>query len=300
MSIRILPEIPYRQYIAAGGSQVFPVPFAFFVNSDLSVWAVPAGTAFAPTNDIVYKLASGSYVVEGAGNEAGGKVTYTATAGDIITIARTMPEERLSLYLPGGLFTADQVNDDMSMEVMFSQQNQLIGSYLSPHYLYSASTVTSDLILQNLPAGYSWRKNSTNTMIEAFLSSSVTPPVNPTNATTLQVTITQAAHGLSAGQIVLMQGGGNFSQARADNAADSEVVGIIASVVDVNNFVLQMGGLITTGLTGLSTGFVYYLSTVPGGYTATRPTLAGQVVKPVFVAIGANSAIWINLLGTVL
>lgn len=300
MSIPINDISPRIQYTAAAAQTVFIVPFPFFVNSDLAVWLTPAGTTADDPTDIL--ALTTDYTVTGAGNANGGTITLVApaTANDIVTINRDMPEQRLSLYLPGGLFTADQVNDDFSMDVMMNQQNEMHESLLTPHYYNSAVVGDQDLILPILGAGQTWVMNSTVTRIEAATVTSVTPSPTPSSLSQLIVAITQAGHGFVVGDLVRVSGINTFAKAQADSAANAEVIGIVSAVAGVNDFTLMMNGLIT-GLAGLTAGTSYYLSpTTAGLATATRPTAPTQVVKPVFVAVGAASAIWLNMLGVVL
>ena len=168
MSIPINPVSPRVQYVASSSQVNFTVSFPFFANADLSVWLTPNGSSPDDTTDIL--IYSTDYTITGAGDEDGGVVTLNtgATAGDIITIVRTMTEERLSLYLTGGLLTAEALNDDFSMDVMMSQQNQMQTQTLTPHYQYtSAVAAPTDLILPQLGAGDCWVMNSDATAIEA-------------------------------------------------------------------------------------------------------------------------------------
>lgn len=168
MSIPINPVSPRVQYTATGAQTVFNVPFPFFANADLAVYLTPSGSEPDDLADIL--VYSTDYTVTGADNENGGTVTLNtgAATGDIITIVRDMTEERLSLYLQGGLFTADQVNDDFSRDVMMSQQNQMQTQTLTPHYQYTAPVSMPDLILPQLGAGDCWVMNSSATEIEAI------------------------------------------------------------------------------------------------------------------------------------
>jgi hypothetical protein len=167
MSIPINPVSPRIQYIASALQTVFNVPFPFFTNADLAVYLTPSGDLANDAADIL--IFSTDYTVTGAGSASGGDVTLNvgAAAGDIITIVRDMLEQRLSLYLPGGLFTAEAVNDDFSMDVMMSQQNQMLGTVLTPHYQFSAPVTTADTELPQLGANQTWVMNSSATQIEA-------------------------------------------------------------------------------------------------------------------------------------
>lgn len=123
---------------------------------------------------------------------------------------------------------------------------------------------------------------------------------------TLTIPVNQVAHGLTRGQIVRLNGG-TFVTAQANNAANAEVVGIVSSVVDVNNFVLQFGGLVinliapTPAYAPLTPGTVYYLDpAVAGNAIAVAPVVPGQINKPLMVAYTASSAFWFNYRGQVI
>jgi hypothetical protein len=113
--------------------------------------------------------------------------------------------------------------------------------------------------------------------------------------------VSQASHGFSVGNIVQSSGTADTYQlAKADTAADAEVAGIVSAVADANDFTLLTGGVVT-GLSGLTTGDIYYLSaSSAGAYTATPTTTAGQVNKPLFYAIDTTSAVWLNMRGEVI
>lgn len=104
--------------------------------------------------------------------------------------------------------------------------------------------------------------------------------------------ITQTSHGFSGGEWVRFNGT-LYVEALADSLVDSEAVGLITSIIDVDTFVVQGAGFTTSGVTGLTPGTQYWLSpTSAGDMTATEPTTNGQVSKPVFLAITAGSG-WI-------
>lgn len=114
----------------------------------------------------------------------------------------------------------------------------------------------------------------------------------------LTLAVAQASHGLSVGDVVRHNGTGYVTALGTKTNAD--VVGIVSAVADTGNFTLHMGGVITT-LTGLTAGTVYFLSpSAAGEYTATEPTSAGEVTKPLFIAISTTSAIWTNDRGIVI
>lgn len=106
---------------------------------------------------------------------------------------------------------------------------------------------------------------------------------------TLTLAVAQATHGLAVGDLVYHNGTA-YVKAQADTAAKAEVVGIVSSSADGDNFVLQMNGEVT-GLSGLTAGTVYFLSpSSAGAATATEPSTAGQISKPVYVALSTTTA----------
>ena len=106
---------------------------------------------------------------------------------------------------------------------------------------------------------------------------------------TVTKAVNQASHGLAAGNLVYHNGTG-FVKAQADTAAKAEVVGIVLSSADGDNFVLLMNGEMT-GLSGLTAGTVYFLSpSSAGAATSTEPSTAGQISKPVYVALSTTTA----------
>jgi len=112
--------------------------------------------------------------------------------------------------------------------------------------------------------------------------------------------VTQAAHGFSVGNLLTYSGSNDtYALAKADTAQDAEVVGII-SATTTNTFTLVTSGVITT-LSGLTAGTTYWLSpTSAGNYTSTPPSTAGQINKPVLLAVDTTSAIYQNFRGDVI
>jgi hypothetical protein len=104
-------------------------------------------------------------------------------------------------------------------------------------------------------------------------------------------TITQASHGFATGNVVYLNST-TYTLADADAALTSEVIGLVSSVIDVNNFEITQSGYVT-GLSGLTAGSVYFLSPTAGATTLTQPTSPGQVSRPVFVADTTTSA-WVT------
>jgi hypothetical protein len=124
----------------------------------------------------------------------------------------------------------------------------------------------------------------------------VTGPSGPTDAT--RHNVNQTAHGFVVGDIVRFNGT-IYVKAQADSATNSEVAGIVAVIIDANNFTLITNGYVT-GLTGLVAGTTFFLSpSVAGALTATEPTTAGQVTKPLVIADTTTSGYFFNFRGFV-
>jgi hypothetical protein len=95
--------------------------------------------------------------------------------------------------------------------------------------------------------------------------------------------ITQASHGFVVGDTLYLSGS-TYTKAIATSAAAAEVVGIVSRVIDASTFELTLSGEVS-GLSGLTTGEVYFLSAATAGaLTITEPSVIGQVSVPVGVA----------------
>ena len=127
-----------------------------------------------------------------------------------------------------------------------------------------------------------------------------TGPTGPTGSSGgSTVAIAQTSHGFSVGNVLRLSGT-TYVLAKADTAADAEVAGIVASVVDANNFTLATGGYVT-GLSGITGGTVYFLSPSSGGaITSSQPSTPGLVSKPVLIADSTSSGYFVNWRGEVI
>lgn len=106
------------------------------------------------------------------------------------------------------------------------------------------------------------------------------------NGSTLH-TVTQASHGFSVGEaIYIVNPTGVYTLADASAEASSQSVGIVNEVIDANNFVVQWGGYIGTGIySGMTPGDLFYLSdSTAGALTTTEPTTAGSYSKLMVIA----------------
>ena len=107
------------------------------------------------------------------------------------------------------------------------------------------------------------------------------------------------AHAFVVGDVLRLDPGtGLYTKAIATNAGTAEVVGMVASVVDANNFVLATHGYVS-GLAGTYTaGNVYFLSNdTAGAIEGTVTTTVGEINKPVFIATSAHAGYFFNWRG---
>ena len=107
-----MPDItPIVRYVADGVDTGFSYPFPIFASADLAVYLDGA------------KQASG-YIISGAGQSAGGAVTFTSAPanGAVITLARELPIERVTDYLEGGDFSAASINTELDYMIAALQQ----------------------------------------------------------------------------------------------------------------------------------------------------------------------------------
>lgn len=158
--------LPKTQSTASSGQTVFSTNWTANVESDIDVYQRASGVA---ANDATQKLLISQYNVAFVGSEQDVEVTLLtpATLGDIITIIRNTPAQRLNLYTNTN-FTPSMLNEDVGILTLVDQQAQLSNDLITPHFNLSC-TLTDvdlpqiDLILPVLGANQLWIKNSNNT-----------------------------------------------------------------------------------------------------------------------------------------
>jgi hypothetical protein len=163
------------------------------------------------------------------------------------------------------------------------------GAY--PGDSYVLNLVEDDLGTRALQPGLAWpQADGLDLGYDTVANVETLTPVPSGNLSQL---VTQTAHGFTVGNVV-KQG---YALAQANSVANAEAVGIVAAVIDANTFVLITEGLVM-GLSGLTPGQAYWLSaTTPGVMVPVEPSTAGQISKPMLIALTATSGLFYNYRG---
>ncbi len=109
--IKMPAVTPVVRYTANGAQTVFAYPFPIFASEDLAVFLDGAGQV-------------SGFAITGAGNTAGGNVTFDAApaSGVTVTLERVLPIERVTDFLEGGDFSAQSINNELDYLVAAIQQ----------------------------------------------------------------------------------------------------------------------------------------------------------------------------------
>lgn len=248
--------LPYTQVSAISGQTVFGTNWTADSASDVVVYYTPLGN---PPNDAAQVLpypAGYSVAFIGASQQVQVTlVTPAANTGDIVTITRQTPADRLNLYTNTN-FTPDMLNQDFGVLTLVDQQAQLVNQLIGPRYNYSAViTDIVDTILPILGANQTWVKNPSNT---GFIPYTLPGGGFPGTGTVTQV---NTGTGLSGGPIT--------------------TTGTINLVVPVT---LNHGGTNNASLTASAGGIVWSdatkLNVLGGTSTAGLALLSGNGITP--------------------
>lgn len=264
---------PRVQYTAGGGSPtVFSYAFPIFEDTDLNVYLTPVGVEADDTTQLLtYNI---DYTVTNSSPPTvGGFITLSvgATAGDVITIVRNQPYNRLDNYVQGGLFLATSVNTDFDKNVFMSQQDKMYDRVLSPHYNVSGQPAyPKDILLPVLDANETWVMNNAGTQITTFniSGSGGGGVVNSVSGTANRITVTP-----TSGDVVV-----NISASYVGQASITTVGTISSGTWNGSTVTVPYGG------TGLTSATAY--AVLCGGTTSTGAFqsvsglgTAGQVLK---------------------
>lgn len=97
-----------------------------------------------------------------------------------------------------------------------------------------------------------------------------------------------AGEALSGGDLVYLDSSGEALKADA-NAVAKAAVGFVQSAISNGaTGTAQFGSGIITGLSSLTPGAAYFLSTTPGAITTTPPSGSADIVQPVGYALSAT------------
>lgn len=246
-----------------------------------------------------------------------GGVTYKIGAGgtfqpldsNLTTLAGLTPTTNNFITSVGGAWasrTPSQVkttlsisNTDVSGLGTLATQNGTFsgtssGTNTGDQIISDATLSTSDITTNNFStAKHGFVPKGTN--IGYFLKDDGTWAAVTGGSATSTVTVAQTSHGFSVGDIIRQTSTVNvYAKAKADTAANAEVIGFVTTVTDANNFVYTLPGLITSaGIPSGTTGDVYFLSaSTAGAMTTTDPAIAGAagtVSKPILSLIESGT-----------
>lgn len=175
IQVPINNTLPWTQEVATNNQTVFSTNWTADVATDVVVYSRAAA---ATPNDATQIVSTSDYNVAFVGSNEYVEVTFSVgrVAGDIVTIMRNTPADRLNLYINTN-FAPTMLNGDFGRMVMMIQQRLLTDIQLAPKYNNSATlnpNNITDIILPILPANHVWKKNDQNTAIETALL-----PANP-------------------------------------------------------------------------------------------------------------------------
>lgn len=159
--------LPYTQATAIASQTVYGTNWTANYTSDVVVYSRPAGSV---GNDVAYKVpypAGYSVAFIGALQEVQVTLVTPSNAGDIVTITRQTPADRLNLYTNTN-FVPSMLNNDFGILTLVDQQAQLVDQKVGPRYNYS-SVIRDviDTILPILGPGQVWMKDNNDDAIVA-------------------------------------------------------------------------------------------------------------------------------------
>ena len=161
--------LPYTQTVANQNQTIFSTDWTANYASDVVVYYTPVGDAPDDVTQILPYPADYSVAFIGDGLIV--QVTLVTPAintGDIVTIVRNTPADRVNLYTNTN-FTPSMLNNDFGILTLVDQQAQLVNQLVGPRYNYSAQIDTVvDTILPILTANQGWVKNNADTAIIGY------------------------------------------------------------------------------------------------------------------------------------
>lgn len=128
---------------------------------------------------------------------------------------------------------------------------------------------------------------SGNTDLVGFTATSIVGALNELKSGSLDRVTLNAATTITAGDVVIVNGSGTVDLADADNG-DQFVAGIALTGNTIGNPVVVLLSGLVSGLSGLTAGTRYYLSTTAGAMTSTAPVGSGDLVIELGFAVSAT------------
>lgn len=196
-AVPINDVFPRTQAIATPSQAIYTATWTANYYTDVVVYSRPANT---PANDATQILDPSTYTVAFIGGSNIVQVTLNtpSTVGDVVTLTRQTPANRLNLYTNVN-FTPSMLNQDFGILTLVDQQAQLVNQVVAPRYNYSAfinpnpSYPNCDTILPVLAANQVWSKNAGNTAIIGITLGSASA-INATNPSLPYVASTTGAY----------------------------------------------------------------------------------------------------------
>lgn len=172
MAVQIDYILPWTQLVATSGQTVFSTNWTADDDTDVKVYARGANE---DADDETQLVDPADYTITFVGDGETVEVTFDTgrTAGDIITIFRATPADRMNLFINTN-FEPSMLNGEIGRLVMMLQQSDFYDLDLSPRYnisetlqLDGSGKRTIDIILPILPANCVWMKNADDDQIIA-------------------------------------------------------------------------------------------------------------------------------------
>ena len=97
-----------------------------------------------------------------------------------------------------------------------------------------------------------------------------------------------AGETLAAGDLIYVDATGQAFKADADSSSKAAIGFVLAGITSGGTGTVYFGSGMVTGLTGLTAGSLYFLSSTAGGITTTAPTGAAKIQQQVGRATSAT------------
>lgn len=118
----------------------------------------------------------------------------------------------------------------------------------------------------------------------------------PSTVSAAAIDVVQSGHNFTVGTVVFHDGT-RYVRSQSDAIDTSDVIGMVSSVNGSIGFILTTNGFVT-GLSGLTPGQTYFLSSTSAGVMVdVEPTAPGTVSKPLMVAISTIGGFFYNWRG---